>query len=62
MPIAPKLPDYFDDIFLTKAILRTFEWELFIKTLSTTLIEIVCELMLYSEVIFTSMTGPDDTC
>ena len=34
--------------------------ELFIKPLSTTLIQIVCELMLHS-VIFKRMTGPEDT-
>ena len=40
---------------------NSFEGELFIKTISTTLIQIVCKLMLHSEVIFKSMTGADDT-
>ena len=37
------------------------EAELFIKTLSTTLLRIVCERMLHSEVIFKSMSGPENT-
>ena len=38
-----------------------FEGEFFIKTLSTTLLQIVCELLLHSEVIFKIVTDPDDT-
>ena len=30
------------------------------KTLSTTFLQIVCDLMLHSEIILKSMTGPDD--
>ena len=33
-----------------------------IKTLSTTLLQIVFKMLLSSEVIFKSMTGPDDIC
>ena len=41
---------------------KKIEGELFIKTLSTTLLQIVFKLMLHSEAIFKNMTGPDDTC
>ena len=41
--------------------LKIFDGELYIKTLPTTLLQIVYKLMLHSEVIFKSMTGPDDT-
>ena len=40
---------------------KIFEGELFIETVSTTLLQIVYELMLHSEVIFKSMTGPVET-
>ena len=34
---------------------------MFIKALSTTLLQLFCKLMLHLKVIFKSMTGPDDT-
>ena len=37
------------------------EGELFIRTLSTTLLQIFCEFMLHSKVIFESMADTDDT-
>ena len=63
MPVAPKLPDYFGDIFLSKAIgWKILEGELFIKSLSTTVLQIVCKFLLYYEVIFQYMSGPDVSC
>ena len=41
---------------------KIFEGELFIITLSTTPLQIVCKLLLHSKVIFKSMTSPDDIC
>ena len=61
MPVAAKMPDYFGDIFPPKSNgWKIFARELFIKTLSTTLLQIVCKFMLHSEVIFKSTTGPED--
>ena len=34
---------------------------MFLRTLSTSLLQIFCESMLHSKVIFKNMTGPDDT-
>ena len=48
---------------VTKAIFKKiFEEELFIRTLSTTLLQIFCKCMLYSKVIFKNMIIPDDAC
>ena len=55
-------PDYFVDIFLTKAFLSNiFEGEMFIRILLTTLLRIFCENLLYFHVIFKSMKEADDT-
>ena len=35
--------------------------ELFIRTLSTTLLQILCKFMLHSKVIFENLKGPDDS-
>ena len=49
-------PDYFVDIFLTKAFLsKIFEGEMFIRILPTTVLQIFCENLLYFQVIFKSM-------
>ena len=59
----PKSSDYIGDISLPeKNGRKIFEGELFIKTLSTTLLQIICILVLYSDVIIESINGPDDTC
>ena len=34
---------------------------MFIRTLSTTLLQICCEFILHSKVIFKSLTSPDNT-
>ena len=51
MPVAAK-PDYFGDISVTiiSNSWKIFERELFIKTLSSTILQIVCKLMLHSKV------------
>ena len=55
-------PDYFVDIFLTKAFLsKIFEGEMFIRILPTTLLQIFCENLLYFQVIFRSMKIADNT-
>ena len=55
-------PDFFVDIFLTKAFLsKRFEGEMFIRILPTTLLQIFCENLLYFQVIFKSMKIADDT-
>ena len=55
-------PDYFVDIFLTKAFLsKIFEGEMFIRILPTTLLQIFCENLLYFQVIFKGMKIADDT-
>ena len=55
-------PDYFVDIFLTKAFLsKIFEGEMFIRILPTTLLQIFCENLLYNQVIFRSMKIADNT-
>ena len=57
-PVAAKTAHYFGDISLTKAIFgKNIEDELFIRTLSTTPLQIFCEFA-----IFKNMTSPDDTC
>ena len=38
-----------------------FEGELFIRNLSTILLQVVCELIYYFKVIFKSMAGPNNT-
>ena len=48
------------NIFLT--IQKIFDGELFIRTLSTTLLQIFCDFMLHFKVIFESLKVPDDTC
>ena len=40
---------------------KIFEGELFIQTPFTSLLQIFCKFMLYSEVIFQNVTGPDGT-
>ena len=40
--------------------LKVFGGELFIKSLSTTPFQIVCELMPHLVIISKSLTGPDD--
>ena len=56
------MPDYFVDIFLTKAFLsKIFEGEMFIRILPTTLLQIFCENLLNLKVIFKSMKIADDT-
>ena len=40
---------------------KIFEEELFVGTLSTTLLQIFCKFTLHSKVIFKSMKGPEDT-
>ena len=40
---------------------KILDGELFIRILSTTLLEIVGKSMLHSKVILKSLTGPDDT-
>ena len=47
--------------FKKSNIYEIFQGDLFIKTQSTTLLQIVSNLMPHSEVIFKSMTGPDNT-
>ena len=55
-------PDYCVDIFLTKAFLsKIFGGEMLIRILATTLLQIVCENLLYFQVIFKSMKIADDT-
>ena len=55
-------PDYFVDIFLTKAFLsKIFEGEMFIRIFPTTLLQIFCENLLYFQVIFKSMKIAYDT-
>ena len=39
-----------------------FEGELYMKTLFTTLLQMVCRLMLHSKFIFKGMLNPDDNC
>ena len=54
-------PDYFVDIFLTKAFLsKIFQGEMFIRILPTTLLQIFCENLLYFQVILKSMKIADD--
>ena len=50
------------DIFLVKASFEKHfqEGEVWIRTLSTTLLEIFCEFMLYLQVIFKSRKESDD--
>ena len=56
-----KPPNDFVYISLTKAVFRKYLLEnCSHRTLSTTLLQIVLELMLHSKIIFRSMTGPDD--
>ena len=54
-----KPPDNLRDISLTKAIFRKYLSELFIRTLSTTLLQIFWKFMLHSEIIVKTWTGPD---
>ena len=62
MSVAPKLPDYFGDIFLTKTIFKKLiEGEILIKIQPTALLQIVCEFMINSNV-FKSIFGPDNSC
>ena len=48
-------------LFNKSNIWEIFEGELFIRSLSTTLLQILCEFMPHSKVIFKSMAGPDKT-
>ena len=41
---------------------NSFEADLFIKTPSTTFLQMFWEFLLHSKGIFKSMTGPDDIC
>ena len=41
--------------------MKIFEEGVFIKTLSTTLLQIFSEIKLYSKVIYKSVKGPDNT-
>ena len=60
--IGQNRPDYFVDIFLTKAFLsKLFEGEMFIRILPTTLLQIFRENLLYFQVIFKSMKIADNT-
>ena len=53
MSIAPKPPDYFDDISLTEAIVeKTLEGEILIKIKIITPLQIFCKLKINSKVIF----------
>ena len=55
-------PDYFVDIFITKAFLsKIFEGEMFIRILPTTLLQIFFENLLNFQVIFKSITIADNT-
>ena len=57
-----KRPDNFGDILLKKTFfLKTFEGEKLIRSQTTILVQIFCELSLYSQVIFKSMIVADDT-
>ena len=58
----PKSPHNLGDISLIKAIFKKiFDGELFIRTLSTTFLQILSKLVLHLKIIFKSMTSPDDT-
>ena len=58
----PKEAWQFRKYFIYKVIfLKTFEGELFIRSQTTTPLQIFCELSLYSQVIFKSMRVADDT-
>ena len=58
-----KTPDLFDDISLTKAIFKKiFEEKMLITIQPTTLLQIFCEFIITSQVIFKSSIDPDDTC
>ena len=60
--VAPKTTRLFWWYLSNKGIMRKiFEGEMFIRTLSTTLLQIFCELKLYSKIIFKNMISPDDT-
>ena len=58
----PKEAWLFWEYFTQKNIfLKTFEGEMLIRSQTKTLIQIFCELLLYSQVIFESMKVADDT-
>ena len=59
MPVAAKTARQWY-LFNKSNISKKYEWELFIKTPSTTLHQISFELMLHSRVIFENKIGPDD--
>ena len=55
-------PHDYENILLNKGIsFKTFEREMLIRSQITTLLQIFCELSLYSQVIFKSMKAADDT-
>ena len=57
-----KTGDNFGNIFRTKAFFwKIFEGEMLTRGQTTTLLQIFCELSLYSQVIFKSMKVADDT-
>ena len=61
IPVAAKTARQFWRYLTNKSnIQKIFEEELFIATLSTTLLQIFCKVMLHSKIIFKSMSGPDD--
>ena len=54
-------PGYFVDIFLPEPCLsKIFEGEMFIRILTTTLLQIFCENLLYFQVIFKSVKIADN--
>ena len=58
----PKEAWRFWEYFTQKSIfLKTFGGEMLIRSQTTTLLQIFCELLLYSKVIFESMKVADDT-
>ena len=57
----PKEAGRFWEYFTQKSIfLKTFEGEMLIRSQTTTLLQIFCEMLLYSQVIFKSMKLADD--
>ena len=67
MPVADKMSDYFCDNHTCTLSVQSngwniFEGKLFIKTLSTTHLQLICKFMLHSIIIFKCITGPDNAC
>ena len=61
MPVAAKVAWQFWLYLRNNNSIKKIFQEVFILTLSTTLLQIFCKVKLYSKVIFKSLTGSDDT-